>query len=185
MKKKIYSIIMLATLILIAVPNVLAHCPLCTTGAVVGVGYARAYGIDDSIVGLFLGALIVSSALWFNKWLQKKISFPFQEVLLVLASFLLLAIPFYSTGMIINFSMVKSMPEAHGMTGLGVLGLANFGVDKLLFGMILGSLVIWGVFSFSEHITRKIGKRLFDYQGMAFMLASLMILSLILYLITK
>lgn len=180
----LYGLAMLVVMSL-ALPLVSAHCPLCTAGAAVGVGFARAYGVDDSIAGLFLGALIVSSALWFNKWLKKKVNFPFQEALIVLLSFLLLAIPFYSAGMITNFEMVKSMPEHHGMTGLGIFGLAQFGIDKLLFGMILGSLVIWGIFSLSEHITKKRGKRLFDYQGFVFMILGLVILSLILYLITK
>lgn len=178
-------LIVLVTLVIFIIPEVMAHCPLCTAGAAVGVGFARAYGVDDSIVGLLLGALIASSALWFNKWMKKKINFPFQETLLVIVSFLLIVVPFYYAGLIINFEMVKSMPEVHGMTGLGILGLANFGVDKLLFGIILGTLSIWGVFSFSEHITRKRGQRLFDYQGLIFMLASLLILGLILYLITK
>lgn len=168
-----------------AFPLVSAHCPLCTTGAVIGVGFARAYGVDDSIVGLLLGALIVSSALWFNKWLKKKINFPLQEFLIVLFSFLVLAIPFYYAGLITNFSMVRSMPGVHGMTGLGVLGLANLGIDKLLFGMIFGTLAIWGVFAFSEYIIKKRGKRLFDYQGLSFMIIALIILSLILWLITK
>lgn len=180
----VLSIFFTLALVLI-IPNVLAHCPLCTAGAAASVGIARAYGVDDSIVGLLLGALIVSSALWFNKWLKKKVNLPFQEALLVLISFLVIAIPFYYAGLIINFDMVRSMPEAHGMTGLGVLGLSQFGIDKLLFGMILGTLAVWGVFSLSDHIIKRRGKRLFDYQGFIFMLASLIILSSILYLITK
>ena len=81
--------------------------------------------------------------------------------------------------------MVKSMPEAHGMASLGVFGLGFLGVDKLLFGMILGSLVIWGVFSLSDHITKRRGKRLFDYQGFIFMIISLIVSSLVLWIITK
>ena len=184
--RKLSLSILILTATLIIIPNpVMAHCPLCTTGAAVGVGFARAYGVDDSIVGLLLGALIVSSALWFNNWLKKKINFPFQETLIIAVSFLLIVAPFYYYGLIIDFNMVKSMPYAHGMAGLGVFGLAQFGIDKLLFGIILGTLLIWGVFSFSGHITKKRGKRLFDYQGLILMLTSLIVLSLILYLITR
>ena len=183
--KKNLSIIMFLLAILVITPSVMAHCPLCTTGAAVGVGFARAYGVDDSIVGLLLGALIVSSALWFNKWLKKKVNFPLQEFLIVIVSFLLIVVPFYYKGMITDFEMVKSMPEHHGMTGLGIFGLAQFGVDKILFGILLGTFVIWGVFSLSDYIKEKKGKVLFPYQGLVFMIAGLVVLSLVLWIITK
>lgn len=180
--KKIFLILLISLmLVFLIIPGVLAHCPLCTAAAGAGVAVARFYGVDDSIVGLLLGAVIVSSALWFGKWMKKKdygIKIP--GFILVIASFLIFAVPFYYAGLITNFDMVKSMPEHHSMLGLGV-----FGIDKLLFGMILGSLVIWGVFSFSDHITKKRGKRLLDYQGLIFMLAVLVIFSGILYLIIK
>ena len=186
MKKNILLILTISLVAsLIVIPSVMAHCPLCTTGAAVGLGFARAYGVDDSIVGLFIGALVVSSALWFNKWLKKKISFPLQESLLVVISFLLIAVPFYFAGLITNFAMVMSMPEMHGMTGLGVFGLADFGVDKLLFGMIIGTLSLWAIFTLSDSIKKKRGKVLFSYQGMIFMLLTLALLSLIFWSLTK
>lgn len=186
--KKVFLVLIFGSLLLslLSIPTVMAHCPLCTAAAAGGVAVARFYGVDDSIVGLLLGAVIVSTALWFGKWMKKKdygIKIP--EFILVIASFLIFAVPFYYASLITNFDMVKSMPEHHGMSGLGVFGLAQFGVDKLLFGMILGSLVIWGVFWFSDHITKKREKRLFDYQGLIFMLVVLIILSGVLYLITK
>ena|SRR3989344_1640494 len=170
---------------IIALNSVMAHCPLCTTGAVVGLGFARAYGVDDSIVGLFIGALIASSALWFNKWLKKKIDFPLQILFLMVISFLLIAVPFYYKGILIDFAMVKSMPEVHGMAGLGVFGLANFGADKLLFGMILGTLAIWGTFALSDRIKKINRKVLFPYQGMVFMIIALAILSSACWMATK
>ena len=162
------------------IPAVIAHCPLCTTGAVVGVGVARAYGVDDSIVGLFIGAVIVSSALWFNKWLKKKINFPLQEALIVISSFLAFAIPFYFSGLITKFNVVKSMPQGYSILGLGVLG-----IDKLLFGMIIGTLLIWFIFSVGDYIKEKRGKVLFPYQGLAFMIITLVVLTGLLWFITK
>ncbi len=181
--KKITLIPIILALSLVLIPLVSAHCPLCTAGAVAGVGAARYFGVDDSIVGLFLGALIISSALWFNKWLKKRvkrINFPGQEVLLIIITFLLFVIPFYSAGLITNFDMVKSMPEHHAMLGLGV-----YGIDKLFFGMIIGSLVIWGAFILSDYIKKKRGKVLWPFQGISFMAVALGILTLIFWLITK
>ena len=173
---------MLSLFVIIGVvPLVSAHCPLCTAGAAVGIGVARFYGVNDSIVGLFLGAFIVSTALWFNKWLLKKgKNFVLQEIVLVLLSFLLLAVPLYTGGVITNFAMVKSMPEYHSILGMGI-----YGIDALLFGMIAGSVVIWGVFGFSEHIKRKKGRVLWPYQGISFMFIALAILSFIFWLVTK
>ncbi len=178
--KKI-NILMIAVFSITAIGLVSAHCPLCTGAAVAGVGAARYFGVDDSIVGLMLGAFIISMALWFNKWLiKKKIKIPFQETLLVIVSFLLIVIPFYTAGIITNFDMVKSMPEHHSILGMGI-----YGVDKLLFGIIIGCAAVWGGFSLSDKIKRKRGKVLWPYQGISFMLITLSILSLIFWLITK
>lgn len=185
MKKPImYGLAMMMALSL-ALPLVSAHCPLCTGAAIGGVAAARFFGVDDSLVGLFLGAFIVSTALWADKMLKKRINLLFQQPLLILISFFLLAVPFYSSGLITDFEMVKSMPTHHGMTGLGIVGLAESGVDKILFGMILGTLAIWGSFSLSDYIKGKRGKVLWPYQGLSFMFITLAVLSLILWLITK
>ena len=184
--KKIFALFIMGGIFsIITLNSVLAHCPLCTTGAAVGIGFTRTYGVDDSIVGLFIGALIASSALWFNKWFKKKIDFPLQTLLLMIISFLLITVPFYYKGIIIDFAMVKSIPEVHGMTGFGVLGLANLGVDKLLFGMILGTLAIWSVFALSDRIKKINGKVLFPYQGMVFMIIALAVLSWALWMAIK
>lgn len=157
-----------------------AHCPLCTGAAVAGVEVARVTGLDDSITGLLLGAVIISSALWFNKWLNKKINFPMQEVIIVIISFLMIAIPLYYAGIITNFEMVKSMPEMHAMLGLGVLG-----IDKLLFGMTIGTLAVWFAFTLSDSIKKQRGKVLWPYQGLSFMFIVLVIISIIFWGLTK
>ncbi len=178
-KKKWMVIVVIATLIAL-LPSVSAHCPLCTTGAAVSVGVARSYGVDDSIVGVFLGGFIGSSVLWFNKWFKKKVNFPLQEPAIMFASFLMFAIPFYYAGLINNFMAVKSNPAHYSLLGMGV-----FGVDKLLFGMLLGTLVLWGVFKLSEAIKKKRGKVLLPYQGLVFMAVTLLCLNLFLLMLTS
>ena len=160
-----------------------AHCPLCTAGAIAGFGVARAYGVDDSISGLLLGAFVASTGLWISNWLKRrkrKIDFPMQAFILILLSFLSLVIPLYLKGVIIDFEMVKSMPNVHSMLGMGI-----YGIDKVLFGIIFGTLLISGVFSFSDYLKEKNGKRLFAFQGFVFMMITLAIFSLIFWLITK
>lgn len=156
-----------------------AHCPLCTAAAGAGIGIIRFYGVDDGITGLFLGALIVSSALWFNKWLKNKIKIPFQESLVVFASFLLLIIPIYNIGTITDFDTVRSAPDQYSVLGLGV-----YGIDKLLFGIITGTLAVWFSFNLSNYIKEKTGRVLWQYQGLSFMLIILTVLSITFWRLT-
>src|SRR3989338_3908168 len=70
---KILGLLLIPLLSLIAIlPGVMAHCPLCTAATIVGVGVTRSLGWDDSIVGVFVGAMIVSSALWVNNILKRR-----------------------------------------------------------------------------------------------------------------
>ncbi|MGD0079849.1 MAG: hypothetical protein ABSB80_04265 [Methanoregula sp.] len=160
------------------IPPVSAHCPLCTAGAAAGVAVARAFGVDDAIVGLWLGAFVAASALWIDRLLIKRgIRFPLQGTLLVAISLLALAIPLYYAGIITNTGVVKSMPDYHS-----VLGMEAFGLDRLFSGLVVGTILIAGVFTISDSITAKRGRRLFDYQGMILMAATLVVTTTLLWI---
>ena len=133
MNKRVLLFVSATIIILIILSqSVLAHCPLCTAAAGVGIGVARWIGVDDSIVGLFLGAFIVSMGLWFNNLLKKrKANIPFQGFLIVFASFLLTIIPLYLAGIINNLAIVKSLPEL-SVLGLEYLALINYSLELLL-----------------------------------------------------
>ncbi|MDP3026242.1 MAG: hypothetical protein Q8N63_00930 [Nanoarchaeota archaeon] len=177
---RIYLLITVIMALTINVPLVSAHCPLCAAAAGAGIGIARWAGVDDSIVGLFLGAFIVSLGLWFNNMLKKrKVNIPIQKILLIFASFLLTIIPLYLAGIIKNFAIVKSLPE------LSMLGFEVFGIDKLLFGTIIGVIFVGFSFSLSDYIKKLNGKVLFHYQGILFMIFTLLILTEVFWLITK
>ncbi|MEK6848861.1 MAG: hypothetical protein AABX65_04485 [Nanoarchaeota archaeon] len=165
----IFSLI--GILLVLNIQAVMAHCPLCTVAAGGGIAVARWLGVDDSIVGVFVGAFIVSTALWLGKWLNKK-NIVISGAILVIASFLLTVVPFYTGGVITDMEMVKSMPEHHAILGMGA-----FGIDKLLTGIIFGSVFVWGAFAVSDYIKKKRGKVLFPYQGIVFMAITLAILS--------
>src|SRR3989344_2082003 len=178
--KKIFLLLIISVFLISFIPSVMAHCPLCTGAAVAGVEVARVTGLDDSIVGLLLGGVIISSALWFNKRLKKKVNFPMQGILIIILSFVSIAVPLYYAGMITNVDMVKSMPDHHSILGLGV-----FGIDKLLVGMIMGTLALLFTFKLSDSIKESRGKVLWPYQGLSFMIGALSILSLALWILTK
>lgn len=170
--------IFLLAFVFLIMPSALAHCPLCTAAAGAGIGIARAYGLSDSIVGLFLGAFVASSSLWINRMLKKKINIPYQEFLIMFASFLLLTIPLYLSGVIINSEIVKTSKD------YSMLGLGMFGIDKLMGGIIIGTLAVWLVFNFSDYIKNKRKNVLWPYQGLSFMIITLLMLTLIFYMIT-
>jgi hypothetical protein len=171
------GIAVMLLLVAAIIPPVSAHCPLCTAGAAAGVGIARAYGVDDSIVGLFLGAFVAASALWLDRILKKRnIDYPFQGVILVAISLLALAAPLYYAGIITNLEVVKSMPDYHA-----ILGMETFGLDKLFSSLIFGTILIAGVFTVSDYITAKRGERMFRYQGMILMAVTLILVTALLW----
>lgn len=88
----------------LSVKTALAYCPVCTvaiTGAVIA---GRWYGVSDLVMGTLIGALMVSSALWFHRTLRKrndkKNYMPLQHVVLVLLFLFLTILGYYITGLV-------------------------------------------------------------------------------------
>jgi hypothetical protein len=153
---------------LISTPKIMAHCPLCTGATIIGVGVTRSLGLDDSIIGIFVGAMIISSALWMNNILKKK-NIGGNAVLrigsITLATFVLTILTFYYAGL---------------------FGLGNqyriFGMEKIIFGTLSGSVVSFAAFGASNKLKEKNnGKTLFNYQTMALTFGGL-ILNVLLFL---
>ena len=61
-------------LLLTAVGNAFANpaCPVCTVAIVGSLAIARKLGVDDSIVGLWLGALLAMLGYWTIRFLDKR-----------------------------------------------------------------------------------------------------------------
>ena len=174
-KNYIYKILMLllaSFLSIIVFPGVMAHCPLCTAATIVGVGVTRSLGWDDSIVGVFVGAMIVSSALWLNNILKKRNigGNTFLRVgSITVATFVLTVLSFYYAG---------------------IFGPANtyriFGMEKIIFGSISGAVVSFATFFASDEIKkRNEGKVLFNYQTMALTFGFLILNALIFWMVFR
>jgi hypothetical protein len=141
-----------------------AHCPLCTGAVGAGVAVSRFYGVDDSIVGLWIGAFVISTALWFNRMLKKNY-LPMQNVIVGLAALLLTVVPFYFAGLI---------------GGLHAPQL--FGIDRLLFGILLGSVLTYAAIFGSNAIKKRRGRVIIPYQTVLLTLATLSGTSTVLWL---
>lgn len=160
---------LLVTLLIYLTITTQAHavCPVCTVAVGAGLGLCRLIGIDDTISGVWIGGLILSSAFWLADFLKKKnIKLPYPEFWSVIFFFLIIVIPFYKLKMI------------------GITGNTLWGVDKLLLGIIFGSLLfILGVFT--DKTLRKLNnnKVYIYYQKVIIPVFYLTLASFIFYLI--
>ena len=167
-EKKMKKVIMLTLAVAIAfigvLPAVMAHCPLCTGATIVGVGITRSLGFDDSIIGVFVGGMIISTALWSDKLLKKrnigtKGNDKLRLVGLIVLTSILTLVTFYYAGL---------------------FGRGNefriFGIESILIGSFSGGILSLGAFYYSNYLKNKNGgKVLFNYQTMVISLAALVI----------
>ncbi len=152
------------------IPAVLAHCPLCTAATGAAVAVTRWYGLDDSIVGVFVGGMVVATGLWFNNLAKKfnkgKEYLPFQSGIFLLLSFILTIITFYFANLMGPSNLFKI-----------------FGIDRILFGTIIG--IIASFTSFKLHDMLRVFNRnrnYFPYQSILVLILTLAISSSVLYL---
>jgi len=169
--KKVSILASLLLLPLLFATPVNAVCPLCTVAVGAGVGFSRSLGIDDSIVGVWIGGFLISSSLWLADWIQKKkFSKKVSGWVWSLASTLLMyaftLIPLKITGLI------------------GVAKNTLFGIDKVLLGIILGSIMFFlGSKLHTLLQERNKGKVYFPYQRVVIPIATLLLSTIILYFI--
>lgn len=155
---------------LIVLPfKALAFCPVCVVGTGAGIGFFRWLGVDDSIIGLWTGGFFLSSAILINNFLIKKNKkFKFQLFFVLLALYLPLVLFLYG----------KS----------GFLNPYNeiFGISKIIFGIILGSILL-ALSPFLNELLKKQnqGKVFISHQKVLISITSLLIFSFIFYLFIK
>ncbi len=133
-------------------------CAVCTVAVGSCVGLARYLKIDDRITGVWVGALMVSLIAWTIHYLDKKnIRFKGRKILTTVLWYAFVIVPFYFTG--IMGSPINKC----------------WGIDKLLFGIILGSII----FIVANKLLRK---SYFHLQKVIVPVSLLAIASLIIYL---
>jgi len=146
-----------------------AVCPVCTVAVGAGVGISRLIGIDDSITGVWIGGLIISSGLWMADFIRKKQwKIPIPDILSILLMLLFVIPPLYWSNMI------------------GVTNNTLLGIDKIIFGSVIGSLIFFlgvGIDKLLRLINND--KVYIYYQKVILPVLLLSIVSLILYLITS
>lgn len=145
-------------------------CPICSIGVVAGLGLSRWLKVDDSISGLWIGALLLGLSLWTYNWLlRKRGRKPIIILIIVLIAYWLLTfIPLYYFNIINN--ACKTI----------------LGINRLVFGSILGIILFSATILINKLLRKKNNnKALFPYQGLIINLSVLIIVSFILNTICK
>ena len=145
-----------------------AVCPICTVAVAGGLGISRWIGIDDAVMGIWVGGLILSSGFWLADWVSKKSwKIPYHKTLSVLLMIIFVLPPLYMAKMI---------------------GLANntlWGIDKIVLGTIIGSILFFAGVKLDQYLrTTNEGKVYIYYQKVIAPVFLLTIGSFVLFLIT-
>jgi len=163
MRKKILLALFVLLFSVLIFDQARAFCPVCTVAVGAGVGLCRYFGIDDLISGTWIGGFLMSLTLWTIDWLnKKKIKFLFRKILVFVFWYGISIFPLYRLG-------IMGHPENKFL-----------GIDKLLFGIISGSIIFLVSFFFNNFLLKKNrGKVYFPFQKVVIPILFLLILSLI------
>jgi hypothetical protein len=142
-----------------------AVCPICVVAVGAGLGLSRWLGVDDSISSLWIGALLWALSMWTITWVKTKAwNFKYSSVFVFLVYYILVLVPLYFVDIV-----------GHPLNTI-------FGIDKIIFGSAIGTLVIWGATALHNYLkTKNNGKSFFDYQKVVLPIVILLITSIIFY----
>lgn len=144
-----------------------AICPICTVAVGAGLGLSRYLAIDDLITSIWIGGLIVSTILWMIDWLAKKNKKSvLTQIITVVVTYLLVLVPLYWSGII------------------GHLFNTLWGIDKILLGIILGSVGFFVGAQLHFYLKNKNSDKTYiPFQKVIFPVGILWLLTLIFYFI--
>jgi hypothetical protein len=162
-----------------------AVCPVCTVAVVAGLGISKKLGIDDIITSIWIGGLVLSASFWTIDWIEKS---KFREKIYkhickfkcgmtenqalkfwtILLMYLLVFVPLFFTD------------------AIGITGNSLWGIDKIILGTAVGS-VMFAVGMWADRSVRKArdGKQLFVFQKVVFPVLSLILASVVGFILTK
>lgn len=158
-------LIILAAVAALIPSSIYAFCPVCTVAVAAGVGLSRYLKIDDLITGMWIGAFMISLTLWLFNWMRsKKVTQKYIYPLSALALYFITILPLYYTGIM-----------GHPKNTL-------FGVDRLLDGMIVGTLLfILAMQNYEVLKRRNHNHSYFPFQKIAMPIGYLAIISFLIY----
>lgn len=149
--------------------QVQAVCPLCAVAVGAGVGFSKWLGIDDTITGVWIGAFMMSLVLWTINFLTKhNIKFLFRKLLITALYY------------------APLVWYLHHKTLIGHPENTLWGIDKLLLGIIVGSILfVINMCLYQAFKERNNGHAWFPFQKIVMAVIALLVTSGIFYLITR
>lgn len=160
-------------------------CPVCTITVIAGLSISRFFGIDDLITSLWIGGLILSLSFITIDWIEKS---KWREKIYE-------HVCRFKCGMTENQALkfwviflmyVLAIVPLFLNHTIGIIRNTIFGIDKILFGTFVGSIVfLIGIWADKTVRKSRDGKQLFIYQKVVFPVLSLLITSLVFYFLTK
>jgi hypothetical protein len=143
-------------------------CPVCTVTVIAGLGLSRLLGIDDVITSLWIGGFILSFSFVTITWIHKK--WPN-----------LITKYYYLPTFAIMYLFVL-IPLKLGHI-IGVYRNTLFGIDKIILGIFVGSIVfLVGVWA-DKYQRKKFSKIFFPFQKVVFPVACLLVASFVFFFI--
>jgi hypothetical protein len=148
-------------------------CDLCTIGVVAGLAVSRYLGVDDSVIGVWIGAMIVALVIMTNAYLdKKKIQFKFRDTVIALSYVIFSGASLYYAGVI-------------GMYRNTFFGSASIFADKILISSLVGAaILVASSLSYQWLKAKNGGKAHFPFEKVALPLTALILTSGAFYLIT-
>lgn len=141
-------------------------CPICTLATGFGVGLSKWLGIDDTITGIWIGGLTASIIGWTITFLNKhNIRFFGRKILVTIGYYFIILYPLYCNKFI------------------GAQGNKLWGIDKLLLGTIIGTILF--VLSYIIYVQIKKQNKHFPFLKILLPVAVMLIFSAIFYFITR
>jgi hypothetical protein len=149
--------------------SALAVCPVCTVAVASGLGVSRWLGIDDFISSLWIGGLNLSIIFWTLSYLKRKDKLTPLNGIFVF--FLFYATTIYSL---------------HLYGALWIKLNTLWGVDKIILGVLSGTLVFWVGAILNSFLKKKNGGKVyFSFQKVIIPSFLLLVASLIYYFACK
>lgn len=151
------------------IKSALAVCPVCTVAVAGGLGVSRWLGIDDFISSLWIGGLNLSIIFWTLSYLKRKGKFNLLNSLAVF--FIFYAATIYSL---------------HLYGALWINGNTLWGVDKIILGIVIGTLIFWSSAILNGALKKKNENKVyFPFQKVVLPSIFLLIASLVYYFACK
>ena len=163
-----YLILIIFSFIIYA-PPANAVCPVCVVAVGAGVGLSRWLGVDDIISGLWIGGITSSLILWTINWLTKKnIHSNAWHLIVSIGYFVMIILPLAWTEVV-----------GHPYNKI-------WGVDKLMLGVMFGSITFSAGVALYDYLKKKNNDRAhFPFEKVVLPVAPLLILTIVFYFITK